>query len=182
MPGYFRAVPASRDFGPGKLPTMSSCQKIAAIVLLLTCGMVWPQQAGSTGNCLQYAPSVVKLTGTLIRRTFPGPPNYESVRKGDRAETSWFLDLSRPVCVDEDKADNLSLAQNNVGRIQLAVSFEDFKKYQGLVGKRVVRPARSSGSIRAITTRRYCSPSRPWRGRIELLEGRTSYSLAQVKP
>jgi hypothetical protein len=117
---------------------MSSCQKIAGIVLLLTSVVAWPQQAGSTGNCLQYGPSVVKLTGTLIRRTFPGPPNYESVRKGDRAETSWFLELPRPVCVDEDKTDNLSPAQNNVGRIQLVVSQEDYTRYHGLVGKRVV--------------------------------------------
>jgi hypothetical protein len=81
----------------------------------------------------------VKLTGTLIRQTFPGPPNYESVRKGDRAETVWLLVLASPVCVDVDKGDpELNPAKSGVSRIQLEVGAGVYKKYKGLVGTRVV--------------------------------------------
>jgi hypothetical protein len=132
------------------LPTMSWCQKFAVIVLLLTSVSAWPRQAGSGGKCLQYEPVVVKLTGSLIRRTFLGPPNYESVRKGDRAETSWFLDLPRPVCVDEDKDKaqaDINSARSNVGRIQLVVSQEDYKRYRALMHKRVVATGTLFGEI-----------------------------------
>jgi hypothetical protein len=95
-------------------------------------------QAASGDSCLQYEPSVVKLTGTLIRRTFPGPPGYESVRGGDRPETYWLLDLSGPVCVDEDKVKpDFNPAHNDVRRIQLVLDSKAYKENKGLVGKRV---------------------------------------------
>lgn len=50
------------------------------------------------GQCLLYEPEVVSLTGALRRETFPGPPNYESVAKGDEAETGLYLHLRHPVC------------------------------------------------------------------------------------
>ena len=39
------------------------------------------------GECLLYEPQIVSLAGTLRRKTFPGRPNYESVARGDEAET-----------------------------------------------------------------------------------------------
>jgi hypothetical protein len=39
---------------------------------------------GPTENpppCLSYEPTLVPLTGTIIRRTLPGPPNYKSVAR-----------------------------------------------------------------------------------------------------
>lgn len=49
-------------------------------------------------QCLPYEPEIVSLAGTLRRQTFPGRPNYESVKKGDEAETGFYLHLDRPVC------------------------------------------------------------------------------------
>src|SRR5262245_14381421 len=80
-----------------------------ACVLSVIAWVVWSfarpavAQAASS-HCLSYEPSVVKLTGTLVRKTFPGPPNYEDISRGDRPETYWLLVLSRPACVDADKA------------------------------------------------------------------------------
>jgi uncharacterized protein DUF4431 len=51
-------------------------------------------------TCLSYEPEVVKLTGTIRRHTFPGPPNYESIAKGDQAERVWLLHLAKPICVN----------------------------------------------------------------------------------
>ena len=58
-------------------------------------------------QCLPYEPEVVSLVGTLQRHTFPGRPNYESVKRGDEAETGFYLHLDRPVCTvgtDEDSS------------------------------------------------------------------------------
>jgi len=62
-------------------------------------------QSKSQTHRLSYEPAVVTLEGTLVRRTFPGPPNYESIRKGDRPETAWILELGAPVCVYPDSAE-----------------------------------------------------------------------------
>ncbi|HEY1470325.1 MAG TPA: DUF4431 domain-containing protein [Candidatus Acidoferrum sp.] len=90
--------------------------------------------------CLLYEPSVVQLRGTIIRKTFPGPPNYESVERGDKPEVYWLLVLSEPICVEQDSKDpDLNPAQGDVRRIQLV--FLDAKAYQTdkeLVGKKVI--------------------------------------------
>jgi hypothetical protein len=79
----------------------------------------------------------VTLHGTVSRETFPGPPNYESIKDGDRPETSWFLDLTHPVCAQEDKTDLLKPGQEGVRRIQLVVSQAMCLSHKKLVGKRV---------------------------------------------
>ncbi len=38
-------------------------------------------------QCLKYEPNVVTLSGTLIRETHSGPPDYENVANGDKPET-----------------------------------------------------------------------------------------------
>lgn len=74
-----------------------------------------------------------------MRKTYPGPPNYASVAHGDRPETYWFLSLSAPVCVDEDKLDPLlNPAQENIRTVQLVLDPEMYKKYKTLVGKQTV--------------------------------------------
>lgn len=37
---------------------------------------------------------IASLRGKLIRHTFPGPPNYESIEDGDVPETRWILEIS----------------------------------------------------------------------------------------
>jgi hypothetical protein len=100
-----------------------------------------PQGASeNSSGCLSYEPSVVELRGTIVRETFPGPPDYESIRGEDRPEVYWLVVLSHPVCVDQDKTDpDLNPAQKDVRRIQLV--FHDaaiYKTQKALVGKSVV--------------------------------------------
>lgn len=115
-----------------------SSRTIATMLLLASWAIAcFGQDAGR--SCLSYDPSVVQLTGTLVRKTFPGPPEYKSVRGGDRPETSWFLNLLVPVCVDQDaEQPDLSPAHKDVRTIQLVVSADFYKKYKYLVGRRVV--------------------------------------------
>jgi hypothetical protein len=105
--------------------------------MLLT--WVGPAYAQSGEACLSYEPTVVKLTGTIISRTFPGPPNYESIKGGDEPETYWLLVLRRPVCVNEGQPGEFNEAKKGIRRIQLVFHSEDaYDKYRHLPGKRVV--------------------------------------------
>jgi hypothetical protein len=54
-----------------------------------------PPQAGDTP---------VTLEGRLSVHLYPGPPNYESVRGGDRPERTYILTLPRPICLDDGGA------------------------------------------------------------------------------
>jgi hypothetical protein len=90
-------------------------------------------------GCKAYEPSLVSLHGTLVRKTFAGPPNYRDIHKGDDPETIWLLKLESPICVDEDKAQpELNPSQRNVRRVQLVLDREHAERALGLRGKRIV--------------------------------------------
>jgi hypothetical protein len=48
---------------------------------------------------VSYEPSVVELSGKLKRETFPGRPNYESIKSGDEIETHYYLSLDQKIDV-----------------------------------------------------------------------------------
>src|ERR1700737_3235859 len=108
--------------------------KRVVIIAGLFCAGFWP--ALVAGQCLEYEPKVVSLSGTLARETHPGPPNYESIRRGDKPETIWILRLSKPICVPG--VDDISIREDNQTEVQLALEPEQFKKYRRLIGQRVV--------------------------------------------
>lgn len=109
---------------------------IAAIFLAATAGL---GNATVGTGCLSYESAKTKLTGTLVRKIFPGPPEYQNISHGDRPETYWILVLSRPACVDADKErPDLNPAHDRIQTIQLVVSPEFYKKYKYLVGRRVI--------------------------------------------
>jgi hypothetical protein len=113
---------------------------VSVVVGTLLCsGALFAQQKASSPGCLSYEPAVVTISGTLTRRIFAGPPNYESVRKGDRAETSWLIELHSPVCVFEDKTDpDLNPPQDRVSEMQLVLTPEEYQSYKEMVGKEVI--------------------------------------------
>lgn len=60
---------------------------------------------------VHYEPSVVELTGRLKRETFPGAPNYESIKNGDEIETHYYLSLDQKIDVIkniDDKSTNIN--------------------------------------------------------------------------
>lgn len=104
-------------------------------------------QNQSRHNCLSYEPVIVKLTGTIISRTFPGPPNYESIREGDEPETYWLLRLPGPVCVDQRPGDLTDVAKKDIRRIQLVFDSEKaYKTYRRFLGRHVVATGTLYGS------------------------------------
>ena len=95
-------------------------------------------QTGGGRTCLQYEPAHVALRGVIRRVTFPGPPNYESVARGDAAETCWLLELDRVACMDATPNDEINAAQSNIRRVQLVLDGEhDYSQYRQLVGEHV---------------------------------------------
>jgi hypothetical protein len=62
--------------------------------------IVSPQAALADSKCALDVrnPETLKLAGKLAYKIFPGPPNYENVRKGDRPEPAYILELPAPVC------------------------------------------------------------------------------------
>jgi hypothetical protein len=61
--------------------------------------------------------------GTLAYHIFPGLPNYEDVRKGDRPEPAYILNLSHAICTTGDEAadsiekvDRIQLLSDDTGR------------------------------------------------------------------
>ena len=94
---------------------------------------------------------MVALHGTLSRKTFAGPPNYEDVRKGDKAETFWFLSLVSPICMNEDKSEpDLDPSRENIRKVQLVlVEVGAYDRVKALVGKKVVATGTLIGGISA---------------------------------
>ena len=103
-------------------------------ILLSVISVAQMQIAG----CKSYEPMVVELSGTLLRKTFAGPPNYHDIHKGDESETFWVLKLDFPICVDQDPADpDLNPAQKKIRTVQLLLNKEADERARSLSGKRV---------------------------------------------
>jgi hypothetical protein len=82
------------------------------------------------------------LKGVIEKETFPGPPNYESVEKGDKPETYWILNLDVPICTLG--ADQRGSSENNVRKLQLLFAQVDmYKVYRSQLGK----PVTVTGSL-----------------------------------
>src|SRR5215471_20884356 len=110
-----------------------------AITITLVCSVFAASAKSQAGQpCLDYGPAEARLTGTIVRKTYPGPPEYESVRKGDAPERYWLLLLSKPICTNEDRP-NFDSAYKNVRSLQLVFDSERaYKKYRALLGKHVI--------------------------------------------
>lgn len=72
-----------------------------------------------------YEPKVSTLEGTITPQVFPGPPNYESVVKGDKAEKEWILHLATPISLEAAENDNAAV--KNIKEIQLVMGFSEDK-------------------------------------------------------
>ena len=90
----------------------------------------------SAQDCLSYEPRVERVTGTILKKTFPGPPNYESIRGGDRPETFWILHLDRPVCVTGN-TDDVNEPEQSVTDLQLVLDEKQYAQLRRMPGKKI---------------------------------------------
>ena len=83
-------------------------------------------------SCLQYGP--IDIAGTIVRHTYAGPPDYESVTKGDEPRTVWILQLDERICVEANRRYPREVIQLE---IELALTPEQYRQYHDLLGQRV---------------------------------------------
>jgi hypothetical protein len=107
------------------------CSSLIIYGLLISLLLAGPVAA----QCLEYEPKVVSLSGTLVRETLPGRPNYESVASGDAPETIWVLKLKAPICMLA--ANDIDVSENSETEIQLVLDQGQYNKYRNLNGHSV---------------------------------------------
>src|SRR6266404_4439420 len=84
-------------------------------------------------------PAPVSLTGRLIQRTLPGPPNYQSIKRGDRPQVVDLLILDAPICTIPDYKDSPNTdAFQGQDTIQVRRAESTWREVRRLSGKRVV--------------------------------------------
>ena len=84
-------------------------------------------------SCLDYGPT--SLVGTLVRHTYAGPPDYESVTKGDQPQVVWVLQLDQRVCVNANARYPREPTQIEV---ELALPEDRYAGYRHLLGRKIV--------------------------------------------
>ncbi len=108
---------------------------LLAVVLFFMAGSCLPVTAQ---KCLEYGPTV-SLTGRLHSRIFPGPPNYQSIRRGDRKETALLLTLAQNVCTTGNDPQGIDVPETRVREVQLAITDSaHWKVVRRLTGKRAI--------------------------------------------
>jgi len=96
---------------------------ISRLVILFFC--LLSSLCYANNQTVYFEPKETTLTGVVTTLTFPGAPNYESIKNGDKAENGPYLILKTPVDIDiapnTEKMLN-DAATKNVQVIQLVVS------------------------------------------------------------
>jgi hypothetical protein len=109
---------------------------VTAIVIVMLTSASTP--AFQAPPCYRFEPAVSTMSGTLVRKSYPGPPNYEDIKSGDRPETGWYVRLAHPVCVTGTPGDEVNGEdQGGVDLVQLVLMHDEYKTHRGLVGKKV---------------------------------------------
>jgi hypothetical protein len=131
----------------GSIPLGSTnLRRIVFLFLILFIAGASPAHA----QCLGYG-GKVQLTGTLERRTFPGPPEFESIAAGDAPETVWLLRLDAPVCVARDHKDEsgINAGASSLKQVQLLLNQDQYKLYAKWIGTRVTLRGKLFGAATA---------------------------------
>jgi hypothetical protein len=113
-----------------------TCRPILTLAWLLTTA-AW--SASLPAQCLYYGD--VSLTGQLVQQTYPGPPDFESVTKGDAPLVIWILQLDRGVCIISSDPSYPNVY--NEREIQLVLGAgqyagnDRYAEYRYLLGKKI---------------------------------------------
>ncbi len=113
---------------------------LISIILLYSCSANTPKPPATkvVENCLNYEPQKVKLEGVIYKKSFPGPPNYQDIKKGDEEEVYWLIKTAKPFCVNKSsyvEGDEL----HGLSEVQLVVDGLDFyNSKRQLLDKKVI--------------------------------------------
>ena len=110
----------------------------SSFVILGAAGAHAPARPGFADSCYHYRPASVSLTGRLIQRRLPGPPNYESIARGDRPQVVDLLILDAPICTIPDYKDSPNTdAFQGQDTIQVRRAESTWRDVRRLTGSRV---------------------------------------------
>lgn len=108
-------------------------------LIAISCSTKIPKQ-NAAEKCLDYEPEKVQLKGLLYSKSFPGPPNYEDIKKGDKEEIYWLIKTTKDFCVNDTK-DNWTGKLLNQSEVQLVIMPAVLDLYETkklLLGKNVM--------------------------------------------
>ena len=74
---------------------------VRLVFMLVT---IAPAAVPAQANCVRLRGDTIDLPGNIVRRILPGPPNYASIKAGDRPDTVWVLRLRRSLCMNDGSA------------------------------------------------------------------------------
>jgi hypothetical protein len=95
-------------------------------------------QTTTAADCLEYE-HPVQLTGKVVKKTFPGPPNYESVEKGDAPEVAWILNLDKSVCVKARAGDDFDVEVSHLRDLQLVLGNNNYyQRAKELLSRKII--------------------------------------------
>lgn len=101
---------------------------IYVLIFLISCTVYTSKTQQSNEKCFNYGPEKVQLEGQLYRKSFPGPPNYTDINKGDEEEIYWLIKATKSFCVNEG-VDTWEGKLINQSEVQLVMNPElDFYK------------------------------------------------------
>ena len=89
---------------------------------------------------MNYDPQKVQLEGMLYEKSFPRPPNYEDIKKGDKEENFWLVKTIVKFCVNDTK-DNWAgklVKQSEVQLVLLSSIFDFYTTKKSLLGQKVI--------------------------------------------
>jgi len=110
---------------------------ILAAILVIAAASLPAGSRSRRSPCLHYEPDTVSVTGTLARMTFPGPPNYESIKKGDVPEIGFYLRPTTPICTigSADSMDTDEGALHDVRLVQLLLDSAGYARLRPQLGQ-----------------------------------------------
>jgi hypothetical protein len=112
---------------------------VSSFVILVAAGVPAPARPRVADSCYHYRPASVSLIGRLIQRTLPGPPNYQSIARGDRPQVVDLLILDAPICTLADYKDSPNTdAFQGQDTIQVRRAEATWREVRRLSGQRVV--------------------------------------------
>jgi len=97
--------------------------------LCLTLSFLWISTSFAIDKECWNESKACVVTGTLETHVYPGPPEYEDIKKGDAKENSLYLKLDHPIIIHfKDWEKNDAPATESISLMQIAVVSPRFYK------------------------------------------------------
>lgn len=106
--------------------------------LLLLCVVVSSGVAAPQKQYLSFAPVKVHLRGVMKERTFPGPPDFSDITKGDIPEHVWIMRLDHRVSVKAAAGDQVNDTVEDVREVTVFFRQQYYSRHwERLLGRHV---------------------------------------------